>query len=153
MTFMAGDKKRAHTAVVVFVVACAGALIVSGQWRTFFLGSVARPGGSPAPARIAQGAGRDELYERLEQESQRFILQRDPFTIVPIVAAKPASEGISVRGIMWDPGHPMAIINDSVVKAGDTVGGATVVDIQKDRVIVHTGENYMELRINEDEKR
>lgn len=152
MTLMTADKKKVHTAVVVFVVVCAGALIVSGQWRSFFLGSALRPG-RPAPVKITPGAGTAELYDRLEKESERFILQRDPFTVIPIISAKPVSAGISLRGIMWDPLHPMAIVNDSVVTIGDTVQGATVVDIQKDRVTVHTGENYMELRIEEGKAR
>ncbi|MFH1761093.1 MAG: hypothetical protein ABIA63_08325 [bacterium] len=41
-----------------------------------------------------------------------------------------------VQGVFWGASFPQAIINDKVVKTGDTVDGARIVSIEKDFVTV-----------------
>lgn len=66
--------------------------------------------------------------------------KRDPF--VPLVGAereKGTLAGFPLQGIFWDERKPMAIINDEVVKTGDTVAGAIVKEIRRDAVVVEYG--------------
>ena len=43
---------------------------------------------------------------------------------------------LSLKGIAWDEAEPLALINDLVVKEGDTIQGAKIVKIDFDRVFV-----------------
>ncbi len=43
---------------------------------------------------------------------------------------------LNLKGILWDKLVPSAIINSKVVKIGDLIFGKTVVDIEKDKVIL-----------------
>jgi hypothetical protein len=49
---------------------------------------------------------------------------------------KPAASEFVLNGIMYLEGSPRAIINDSMVEAGDTVDGARVVKIDKRNVLL-----------------
>lgn len=46
---------------------------------------------------------------------------------------------LDVQGLIWGGRFPQAIINNKVVKVGDEVGGAKVIDIAKDGVVVLSG--------------
>ena len=46
---------------------------------------------------------------------------------------------LSVQGIVWGGAFPQAIINNKVVKVGDTIKEARVIDISKDGVTVFLG--------------
>ena len=50
-------------------------------------------------------------------------------------------------GIAWDRKSPRAVVNDRIVAVGDEVGGSTVVEIRKDRVILNNGAADFELRL------
>ena len=41
-----------------------------------------------------------------------------------------------LKGIAWDETEPLALINDLVVKEGDTIQGARIVKIDFDQVTV-----------------
>ena len=43
--------------------------------------------------------------------------------------------GLTLSGIIWDRKKPLAIINDRVVSVGDTVKGATILEVLKDMVV------------------
>lgn len=65
---------------------------------------------------------------------------RNPFTKgAPIKTS-------SLEGILWDEKVPMALISGETVKKGDKIGSSTVIDIQKDRVILNDGTKDIELR-------
>jgi type II secretory pathway component PulC len=49
---------------------------------------------------------------------------------------KPVAPDLVLNGIMYLPDKPQAIINDSVVTEGDTVSGATVRKIERNRVVL-----------------
>lgn len=74
---------------------------------------------------------------------------RDPFTsLIATIEKVPGSREsqnqeeskefnppvLTVRGIIWGGKFPQAIINDKVVKAGDTIEGAQVIDIKKEGI-------------------
>ena len=48
-------------------------------------------------------------------------------------------EGFTLKGILWDPQAPTAILNDRVVGVGERVGNWKVMEIRKDRVILSDG--------------
>lgn len=48
----------------------------------------------------------------------------------------PALPPLTIQGIIWGGRFPLGIINNKVVKIGDTIEGAQIIDISKDGVIV-----------------
>jgi hypothetical protein len=82
--------------------------------------------------------------------------RRDPF--VPLTGedselVSASSSGVKLEGIIYDPdGRSMAILNGKAYQAGEAVGDAKVVRIQKDQVVVSTGGEEQILRIREEEK-
>lgn len=88
-----------------------------------------------------------DLYSSLEQQAKLIDLKRDPFTASPIVSENSLSSGTSLTGILWDPLKPLAIIDGNVVREGERVGGKTIMDIKRDRVILSDGEVLSELKL------
>ncbi|MBU1043029.1 MAG: hypothetical protein KJ915_01370 [Candidatus Omnitrophica bacterium] len=90
----------------------------------------------PAPLFVKKT--NDELII-IEPEIKRI---RDPFLSskhpeeVKAIAIKKATVDLKVSGILWDDKIPSAIINSNIVKIGDIVEGKTVVDIERNQVIV-----------------
>ena len=52
-----------------------------------------------------------------------------------------------LTGIIYTPENPMAVINDTIVKVGDSIGGAEVVDISEDKVTLNEKGKDVILRI------
>ena len=80
---------------------------------------------------------------------------RDPFkeaeTGVEAPSKRPETTGVvagppptlSVQGLIWGGNIPQAIVNNKVVKVGDTIDGAKVVTIEKDGVgIFYNGSEF-----------
>lgn len=77
-------------------------------------------------------------------------LGRDPF-IPPHftpgkVKAGPAV-GLELKAILHNPLSAVAIVNDQLVRVGDTVGGRKVVEIRPDRVVLRDAAGKSEMRI------
>ena len=53
----------------------------------------------------------------------------------PVVVETPPPQ-FTVQGVIWGGSFPQAIINNKVVKAGDTLEGATIKSIAKDGIII-----------------
>ena len=87
----------------------------------------------------------ERLFSKLEEEAKNLELKRDPFFAQPVVSAKETSTHLSLNGIVWDEVHPTAIINNTIVRKGSVIEGNTVVDIQKDKVILSDGHRNFEL--------
>lgn len=51
-----------------------------------------------------------------------------------VIKAAPAS--LTVQGLIWGGELPQAIVNGTVVKVGDTIGGARIISIDKNGVTV-----------------
>ena len=91
--------------------------------------------------------------EKVEYTSQDL---RDPFQS-PFELYKPVEEpeekpppvrgGLShleVQGIIWDSKIPQAIINNTVVKAGEVIEGAEILAIRKEGVyVLYEGKQYI----------
>lgn len=56
---------------------------------------------------------------------------------------------LTVNGIIWDDNEPYAIIDDKIVKKGDTITGALVFEIQKNEVILKIKDKMFVLKIKE----
>ena len=84
----------------------------------------------------------EDMYAKLEEESKRLELKRDPFSRQPKIASGPY-----LSGIVWDKEHPTAIINDTIVGISEEVMGHRVIDIQKDRVILFNGTKSVVLNL------
>jgi len=81
---------------------------------------------------------REKINEMLVYHEGR----RDPFLLpvkkkeksLPVQPPK-----LVLKGIAWDETEPLALINDLLVKEGDTIQGARIVKIDFDRVAVRYG--------------
>lgn len=61
-------------------------------------------------------------------------------------------EGLSLEGIIYDAqSKSLAIINGQIVKAGDAIGEAKILDIRQDRVIILKDNEVQEIKLKEDE--
>ena len=80
--------------------------------------------------------------------------RRDPF--VPLTGEEnvsAASSGVKLEGIIYDPGgQSIAILNGKTCHTGEVVGGANVVKILKDHVVISVGGEEKTLWIREEEK-
>lgn len=64
-----------------------------------------------------------------------FLSSKNPQELKAAAVKKPAVE-LKLSGILWDDNIPSAIINSNIVKIGDLIEEKTVVDIEKNRVIM-----------------
>jgi len=80
---------------------------------------------------------------------------RDPFQGVVIEEKAPEEAGmgmgreiplpaLSIQGLIWGGKFPQAIINNKVVKAGDTIEGVRIISIEKEGVTAfYEGRQFM----------
>jgi len=68
---------------------------------------------------------------------------RDPFTL------KKGVSGLVLDGIMWNEKNPRAMVSGELVRKGDKIGDKTVMDVQRDKVILNDGKVDTVLRLNE----
>jgi len=80
--------------------------------------------------------------------------KRDPFIPAELaqkekLQIKGRIEDIRLEGILWDRrGDSFAIINDEILKAGDTIMGFKILKIEKDRIIFSSGEDSYSIRMD-----
>ena len=80
-----------------------------------------------------------EKKEKLEKMLVYHEGRRDPFLLPVKMREKslpPQPPKLVLKGIAWDKTEPLALINDLVVKEGDTIEGARILKIDFDRVTV-----------------
>ena len=70
---------------------------------------------------------------------------RDPFAVgsVPVQA----TGDLSLSGIFWDAKKPVCLIDGKMLKAGDEISGAKVLEINKDTVLLKVGDEIRTLRV------
>ena len=85
--------------------------------------------------------------ERHSQKTAYYTWKRDPFSLERMLDVHGA--GLQLAGIMYDEKLCHALINEYVVRIGDTIEGNKVVDIQKDKVILNDGAKNFELRLQD----
>lgn len=74
---------------------------------------------------------------------------KDPFyPDIPFAGNGSGVTGFILNGIVWDSEIPYAIINDEIVKVGDKLDTATVVEINEKSVIVEQGNERHVLNLN-----
>lgn len=93
----------------------------------------------------------EAILKPVEYKAQNL---RDPFqsplkkeaeTITEVIpeAPPPDLSSLTVQGIVWGGKMPQAIINNKVVKVGDTIEGMRIVSIDKEGITVSQGNrNY-----------
>lgn len=106
-----------------------------------------RQEGAAAPGTAEETASGIVPTKRRARRTRYTAWGRNPFA--PAAVGQARGEMV-LSGIMWDETDPTAIINDEIVRVGDSVGGRKVVDIKQDRVIVDDGSGKVEIRLWQD---
>ena len=86
----------------------------------------------------------DEIYGKLEKETQNLEVNRDPFSVY----SQAKIQGVVLSGIFWDEFEPRVILDGQLLRTGEKVGKYTVREIRRDRVIVDDGQTQKELTID-----
>jgi len=145
------DKERKQLMItgalfLVFIVA----------WANTFIFLKKRSAPAPAaPLPIAQGTmvippSAAPLQSPPAEAQASLKWARDPFSGKAYSASGAKSAPVlKLVGITWDGISPMAIINNKVVSAGDTVGGCMVQEIREDCVVLNDGTRNFELRLGQ----
>lgn len=100
---------------------------------------------------LSQGAPRRRSLflstpaERLSRRSDYPSWGRNPF--LPKGSQASGFGKWILDGIAWDEKSPRAVINDRIIEVGNKIGGARVVEIRKDRVVLNDGATDFELRL------
>jgi hypothetical protein len=84
------------------------------------------------------------------QAAEAEALRRDPFIpphFIPGKAKAGPAAGLELKAILHNPLSAVAIVNDQLVRVGDTVGGRKVVEIRPDRVVLRDAAGKSDLRI------
>ncbi len=139
-----------------------GIVLVVVWTRAFMMKPVYRHNPPPvsfhASGRVV--APRPLAKESPDEEPPVLRWKRDPFAVSEIVLssgpekstlssganAKPAAP-LRLEGILWDARKPAALINDTLVEVGSSVGGWKVVEIREDRVSLSDGQSTQTLEI------
>lgn len=59
------------------------------------------------------------------------------------IISEPVLPLLTIQGIVWGAEVPQAIINNQVMRVGDSVGGAHIVDIKKEGIkVIFQGQGY-----------
>lgn len=78
------------------------------------------------------------------------VVGRDPFIpphFIPGKAKAGPAVGLELKAILHNPLSAVAIVNDQLVRVGDTVGGRKVVEIMPDRVVLRDAAGKSDMRI------
>ncbi|MDD5424340.1 MAG: hypothetical protein PHR74_03560 [Candidatus Omnitrophica bacterium] len=70
---------------------------------------------------------------------------RDPFAVGSVPAQ--ATGDLSLSGIIWDAKRPVCLIDGKMLKAGDEISGAKVIEITNDTVLLKVGDELRTLRV------
>ena len=69
-----------------------------------------------------------------------FVPREAPVPGPGVLAAPEAPPSLEIQGIIWGGDFPQAIINNKVVKIGDTIEGVEIMDINQSGVVVVSGD-------------
>lgn len=105
--------------------------------------------GKPAVSKEAQDLENPpkSLFEELEDQARGITLTRDPFIFAPMAVSKDTNSAFHLNGILWDKQEPIALINGSFIKKGESIDSAIVVEIRQDRVILNDGTHSFEVKL------
>ena len=71
---------------------------------------------------------------------------RNPFSFEE-QGSQEKAPGIFLNGSAWDTKKPQAIINGSIVEAGDEIVGFTVIEIRQNAVVLNNGAANLEIKL------
>ncbi len=94
------------------------------------------------PQDIAQGLQRpivEYQAERLKDPFQSALTGEKVGEVQKEGGASAQPPDLRVQGIVWGGNAPQAIVNDKVVNAGDNIGEAKIIKIDKEGVLVSSG--------------
>jgi len=143
------DKKRVEiiiTAVltVVLILAVINSMkTVKNKLKPPAAAALAQPSQQPSAALMQKMAPK-------KQQGAPEILDwlRCPFS-GKVYSASGKSVKLKLTGILWDEKMPQALISDSIVKKGDSVGNYIVVKINKNSVVLNDGTKDIELTVGQ----
>jgi hypothetical protein len=93
----------------------------------------------------------DVNLEWLEKKQRAQNWGRDPFVLPEssTVQGKDVNDsGLHLSAIIYRQGRGVAIINDQILRKGDTIGERKVEEIHQDRVVLQDPSGRHELRVN-----
>ncbi len=91
--------------------------------------------------KVAYGAedSRDPFWDYLPKEETEKTAKAN------LKSSEPVLPALKVQGIIWGGNFPQAIINNNVLKIGDTIEGAKIIKIDKAGIMVSYGGREYEL--------
>lgn len=155
------DKKTKIEIAITSVMVIALVIILGNSIKTILRAKRTVKPPPIAPVALMEIARRDisisarsEQIEKAYREAETRRAEkdipwgRDPFDMkISLPESDWGVAGIKLEGIMWDEKEPYAIINGEVVKKGDKLGKNTVIQIEKDAVIISDGTKGYRLRV------
>lgn len=82
--------------------------------------------------------GKDPFYLPSKKETPKDIREKKE---------SPPDEGLSLSAIIYSKDKAVAIINDRILRRGDSIGGYMITEITKDRVVLSMKGEKMVLRV------
>lgn len=135
------DKNRKQVIVLVIVLVLFFGLILAGMIKP-----KAKQASVLSNAASQAATGENKAPVRQKRKKSAFeTISRDPFSVGKAAAA--VSGELLLSGIIWDPQKPYCIIDGKVVKVGDNVSGAKVMEITRDSVTIKTGDLLRTIRV------
>lgn len=128
------DKKK----IILIALAAISAFV----WGSRGLGVILksrRVSASPAVSSVSAA--------RQARKSEYKDYKRNPFTAAAV--SQPQGAGLQLGGIMYDDKELYCLINDQIVRAGDTVGAYRVSSIAPNKVTLSDGAKEIELKLEE----
>ena len=84
-----------------------------------------------------------QVYQQADQQMRPYdvMLRRDPLEPLlddegRLLSSTGLHGGLSVQGIIWSPDNPLLVVDDELLKIGDTLGPYKILEIYTDGVIV-----------------
>jgi len=119
----------------------AAMVIGTGAWvlliSCFLLPPEAVNAAEDKPAGIALPVGVKYSAEKLRDPFEPYVKKKEPMLSTQQLTKqedfKPPS--MTIQGISWGGRYPQAIVNNKVVRVGDTVSDAVVVEIRRDGIV------------------
>lgn len=101
------------------------------------------------PASLGAQPHSEISTQRLERQEKALQWGRDPF-VLPSRSGVAGSETgeFHLSAIIYRSGGGVAIINDKILRTGDTIEGNQITEILEDRVILQGPSGEKELRVN-----
>ena len=89
------------------------------------------------------------VVEQMKSKSERIDISsvRDPFKKLELKITELDFSDLVLSGIMWDEEAPLVIINNQILKEGDTISGFVIGEIRKDEVILTKGTEGYSLKV------